>query len=518
MGNLFGNKADYGRIAGKAISAEDRVNAMHDVELDSVIKNQQALDPNTAEAIERAYYRLFIISKEKELGIHVSSKAMANDAQMILGQTSLDDFVNKVLKPMGMDDLDFERYLRHEVGLRQMAEAVGVNGRLVTPQEAETMYKLEHQDVESYLAYFSASNYLSAVKVTPEVIHQFYTNQIENYQVPEKVRVDYVKFNVTNYFKGSLAALTNLDQIVAMNVEHMGTNLFHGTKTAEESKAAVRDAIIRQHAIVDARREAGEFAEALDQMTPRTNSNLATLASSKGLATATTAPFEKELGPEDMATSPDFGTKAFRLTDDDPFGGPIVAEDGVYVIALKQRLAARIPPLSEIETKVTEDYRFASAVQIAQQAALKFDAVLTNGLAQGKSFASICAQNGVKYESLPPFNLSTRSLPPEIEERIGFSNLRRAAFSTTPGKASPVAGARDGAFIVYVEKQLPIDEAKMKSELPGFIAYLRAARQNDASEQWFRTQVNQDTDFVQILQGLAKQAQIKPSSARRPAS
>jgi hypothetical protein len=58
----------------------------------------------------------------------------------------------------------------------------------------------------------------------------------------------------------------------------------------------------------------------------------------------------------------------------------------------------------------------------------------------------------------------------------------------------------------------------MKSELPGFIAYLRAARQNDASEQWFRTQVNQDTDFVQILQGLAKQAQIKPSSARRPAS
>jgi len=41
---------------------------------------------------------------------------------------------------------DFERYIRHELGMQQLAEVTGLGGALVTPQEAQTLYEREHQN------------------------------------------------------------------------------------------------------------------------------------------------------------------------------------------------------------------------------------------------------------------------------------------------------------------------------------------------------------------------------------
>ena len=123
-------------------------------------------------------------------------------------------------------------------------------------------------------------------------------------------------------------------------------------------------------------------------MPPGTNrvGNLEELAKKKGLAVHTTAPFDSEEGPQDINVPPNFTSTAFKLSTEEPFSGPIPAEDGVYVLALKRTIPSEIPPLKSIEAKVTKDYRNAKATQLAQQAAFKFDATLTNGLAQGKTF------------------------------------------------------------------------------------------------------------------------------------
>jgi hypothetical protein len=176
-----------------------------------------------------------------------------------------------------------------------------------------------------------------------------------------------------------------------------------------------------------------------------------------------------------------------------------------------------VPPFKEIEGKATSDYRYALATQQAQQAAVRFDNLVTNGLARGKSFSAICADSGIKPEPLPPFNLNTRSLPDAIEQNINFNILRQVAFSTPPGKVGPAAPARGGAFVLYVDKALPIDEAKLKEEFPSFLAYVRQARQSDAFNQWFSGEVRRDPEFMQTLQQLTEQAQ-KSGSSRRPSS
>jgi hypothetical protein len=400
----------------------------------------------------------------------------------------------------------------------QLMMVAGVSGKLVTPQEAETMYRLENQELASSMVFFAASNNLSKVTVTPQVLGEFYSNQLANYKVPEQVRVDYVKFNVTNYFPATIAALTNLNQLVDANVQRLGTNLYRGAKTPEESRANVRDEIIREHAIVDVRRAASAFAVQLDDMKPRVADSLVKLAALSNLTVKATAPFDRDYGPQDIIVPPGFAQKAFGLTQDDPFAGPIVAEDGAYVIALKQRLAAETPTLAKIEDKVTADYRYSQALYLARVSASLFENTLTNGLGAGKTFSAICGLTGAQPEALPPISLNTRSLPDELENRVNFNLLRQVLFSTSPGHASSVVSAKDGSFVIYVDKLLPVDDTKLKTELPGFVTYVRNMRQNDAFNMWFNAQIRQDPDFLQLIQRFNEQTQLKAGSPQRAKS
>ena len=53
---------------------------------------------------------------------------------------------------------------------------------------------------------------------------------------------------------------------------------------------------------------------------------------------------------------PDFATKAFARTPEDPFAGPIVGLDAVYVVALNKKLPSEIPTLDQIRDQVVKDY------------------------------------------------------------------------------------------------------------------------------------------------------------------
>ena len=70
---------------------------------------------------------------------------------------------------------------------------------------------------------------------------------------------------------------------------------------------------------------------------------------------------------------------------------------------------------------------------------------------------------------LPPFSLTTRSLPPEWESRVSLSLLKDVAFALAPGKISPFVQTHDGGLILHVVSRQPADEARLKAELPAFI-------------------------------------------------
>ena len=515
----IGGNGNYGIIYGHKITEQEYENAQREFYLFYWFNNGEwpNRNPNLKdqELQEQIYVRMMIDLKAADLGIHVSDAATYAEASRMLRSPqlaralgvnsqdiSVEMLVKEVLQPEGLTADDFERFVRDNLIIEELVETMGLTGELITPQEAAAIYAREHQEVDAQAVFFSASNYLSQVAVTPAAVAQFYTNDLAEYRLPDRVQVSYVDFNITNFLSQARAELTNLDDLVEMNYNRLGPDYFADANTPEAAKAKIRDLLVRQRALADAQLQANDFANAVFNETPMRPDNLAAIAKQKGLAMHVTAPFSELYGPAEFDAPEAFTKSAFGLTSDDPFAGPILGPDGVYVMALDKQLPSEIPSLDSIRDQVTHDYQMQQAAMIAQRDGTNFVSTLDRQLAAGNSFAAACIAAGQHPEVLPPFSLSTPQLP-ELANRAGFPQVKQATFSTPPGHASDFEPTDDGGFIIFVEKLLPIDQTALNADLPQYLAELRSERQREVFNQWVDREANRELRNTPIFQQLA---------------
>ena len=506
----------FGSIDGRQVSKEEYLQAQREVYLRYFLSHGDwpDRDPRKSgfDAQRETYYWLFIDRKLAEYDIRVDSAAVARAANDVLtglgrGQRVPLDKLVQLLQPQGLGISDLERFLRHDLARQQMVSVVGLSGRLITPEQAQSLYERDHQQLVTEVVFYSGSNYLATVPVpTPDTLTQFYTNQMSYYRVPDLVQVNYVAFSITNLLAQAEAQITNLTEIVEANLRQLGTNYLRYGKTPEEVKGMIREKLIRDQAVADARRKADEFANVLFDMNPVEAGNLAALAKTNGFSMKVTKPFDEETGPSEFDGGPNFARAAFLLTPDRPFAEqPIEGQDAIYVIALEKKIPTEVPPLDRIRDRVTADYRYSQAVMLARRAGDALIQSATNGLAQGKTFAAICAAAGVKPIEVPPFSISTRELP-VVEEHLNLNTFKRIAFVTPPGRASGYAPSREAGpaayMVLYVDKRLPVDQAKMKADMPEFLDLVRRARQQEALTDWFNREGSKS--LAEILQYLEK--------------
>jgi SurA-like N-terminal domain len=503
-----GGPGNLGRIDGEIITPTAFAETRREVELMYFFANGTWPDRAGAKSgfdLEReTYYRLVINRRQQEMGVHVSEEALARLASDRLRSMNRgkpwppEDFARQVLAPQGLDFHDLERFLRHEIGLQQLASVIGLGGELVTPQEVRNLYEREHQELQTQVAFFSATNYLASVTPKPEQIGQFFTNQMSRYHLPERLQVNYVKFPVSNFLVEAVAKInenTNLNEILEAVYQQRGTNYYSDAKSPEEAKQRILKEEQEGLALEFARKKALEFANTLYAREPMRAENLITMAKEAGLTPLVTPPFDRDEPPAGLDVRADFLKAAFALNAEEPFSQTIAGADGVYLISLNKTLPSEIPSLESIRDRVTQDYRFVEAMQLARQAAMKFDVTATNSLAGGKSFSDVCAAAGVTPLSPPPFSLSTRTLA-AIQSHVSLPQFKQAAFSLTPGHMSPLQPCNDGAFVVFLQAKLPLNETQWTADQPAFTRSVRQARRSEAFNYWFNQQ------FAKIRPGI----------------
>jgi hypothetical protein len=495
---------DFGTIYGHKITQEDYVEARNEYYIFYRLNYSAWPDKNpnlSKNDLEREIYKhLLFDQKAAGLGIHISDDvavAAANEMLRSFGRNGqpvpIDAFVKQFLQPEGLTADDFKRYVRHDLIIQQLVQTMGLPGELVTPQEAAAEYERENQEFSAQAVFFSPSNFLSAVTVTPAAVAQFYTNYLAAYRLPDRVQISYVEFNVSNYLAQAKAewAKTNFEESVEANYRQLGPDYFPDARTPDAVRAKIRELLIRNRALTDANQQANDFANALFALEPVKPENLATVAKQKDLTVHLTAPFASTYGPEEFDAPPEFTKAAFSLTPDEPLAGPVVGPGAVYIMALVKQLPSEIPSLDQIRARVMEDHRLHEATLLAQRAGTNFVHTLISQMAAGHTFASVCVAAGLQPQALPPFSLSTRDLP-ELGDRAELDQLKQAAFSTPAGHASGFVETSDGGFVLYVQSQLPVDQAAMNAQMPQFIAQLRRAQQNEAFNEWLQIEANRE--------------------------
>ena len=497
-GNSRSASNPYGTLYGKEISADAFAQAQRGFYIYYWLRSGDWPGKSATfkrEDIEReTYIRLMLTQKAKGLGIHVSDDAVKNAAIELLrsvgrnGQAvPMEQFVEKVLQPEGLNVVDLQNFLRDDLSIQQLVHTLGLSGTLVTPQEAGQLYDRENQEYATAAVFFSASNYWAQATVTSAAIGQFYTNNMAAYREPDRVQVSYVAFAETNFVAQTKAefAKTNFEDNVNSIYRQYGATEFADAKTPEEAKAKIRELLIHNRALSLAGQQAKEFTAALSAQESIKPETLAALAKHKGLQVRTTAPFAAQTGPEEFSAPAAFTKAAFKLGPDDTLAGPIAGSDALYVMVLAGKYPSSIPPLEQIRGRVALNCQQNQAIAIARAMGQSFATNVAAQLAAGKTFAQAAVAAGQVPTTLAPFSLSSQEVP-EADGHAQIAQLKQTAFGTAPGKASSLVATADGGFVLFVQSLLPVDAAKKKTDLPDFTAQVRRARQNEAFNLWLQ--------------------------------
>lgn len=496
-----------GEIYGQKVTVEMYDKMRKDVDFDFLFNYGQWPEENpqvTKDVLQqRIYVRMMLVEKARELGVHVTDDQAEKAAVNFLRSPALERAFNMrdqsvpmnrlvpVLEQRGLSADDFENFVRNDLAIEQLQTLFGLGGQLVTPQEATNEYVRENQEYSAQIVFFSASNYLSRVSVSPEDAGRYYTNYMADYRLPDRVQVSYVLFSVTNYFAEAQREIgtTNLDAQVTNTFQRVGMQAVPDAKTTNEALAFIRNYIIRQQALQDAATQANTFVQSVFNMTPVSPQNLATAARQNGLTVDEPAPFAADYGPSEFTAPAAFTHTAFQLTPDSPISLPVAGPDGMYVIALHTNLPTEIPSLDQIRDHVTDDLRLRLATLTAQRAGTNFAVRLAIQMATGKSFGAAGFADGLDPLVLPPFSLSTQDVP-QLDNHATMNQLKEVALTTPIGTASPFMQTDEGGFILYVESRLPVDQEKMAAELPQFTAELRERRAEQAYNDWIQHEAN----------------------------
>ncbi|HEX3626561.1 MAG TPA: peptidylprolyl isomerase [Verrucomicrobiae bacterium] len=509
-GGSENNTNASGEIYGQKITGDMYEMMRKDVKLDFLFNYGQWPDESKEVAQQlqqRIYVRMMLIEKAKQLGVHVTDEQAESVAANFLSSPSLkralhvqrdqaisfNAFVNQVLAPQNMDGNDFENFIRNDLAIEQMQTLFGLSGQLLTPQEATNEFIRENQEYSAQVVFFSASNYLNRVSISPSDVGAFFTNYMADYRLPARVQVSYVLFSVTNYMSEATREVgaTNLDLETQNAFKQYGMQATPDAKSTNEALAEIRNILLRQHALMDAVTQANIFAQSAFSIEPVSPQNLATVAKQKGLTVEHPAPFAADYGPSEFTAPPAFTQAAFGLTPDSPISLPVQSPNGVYIIALHTNLPSEIPPLEQIRDRVTEDLRTRLATVTAQRVGTNFAHQLPIQMAAGKSFSAVGFANGLNPLVLSPFSLSTQEIP-ELGNHATANQVKEAAFTTPVGTASGFMPTDDGGFILYVESRLPVDHEKMAAQLPQFTEELRGRRAEAAFQDWIQHEASRE--------------------------
>ena len=516
-----GGSEYLGSINGERITRQDFNNAYREALLQyyftagswlSEAEKKNSFDPERS-----AYQRLFVVQKQEDMGIHIGSDTAGQFATGLLQARHFtpQDFAERILRPHGLTMEDLDRFVRHELGIQELINTVGLSGKLITTQEVKAVYLRENEALSTQAAFFSGSNYLSQVAAPAEAVAQFFTNRQAFYRLPERVQVTYVRFPTSNYLAKAEKESTNLNEQVELQFQRVGSNYLKEAKSPEEAKSKIKQELLEYQGWLDASKDARSFASKLNDFTNAGPDALEMVAKSNGLPVQVSPPFDKENPPKELDVAPNFAKIAFGLTQEEPIPGPVAGREAVIVMALNKKLPSESPSFETVKDKVTFDYKYSEALKLARKAGADFDKLATNAMAQGKTFDAICAEAKIKPVTLPPCALSTKDVP-EVEEHMDIRQFKEIAFSTPVGKLSGFQPTLDGGIELFVQSKAPPDENKMNTELPRFVAQVRQARQSRAFEAWFSKEASKGLADIPYFQQQQKQKQQMSGRSAKP--
>lgn len=358
-------------------------------------------------------------------------------------------FIDNKLAPRGFTDSQLDELVRRSLQfsrLRQIVEA----GVAVSPADVRLAYEQRFSKTDASVVRLKTADFAAAVpEPTADEIKKYYDEQKDQFQQPERRKVQYVKFALTDEQK-KLSGKERMD-VLKPNADH-----------------------------------ALEFLEQLEDQKGKTD--FAGAAAASKLTVQETAEFEEGAPtgfPE--ASIPGFVEAAFRLNtqnpnSDVPLQTPAEAmPEAYYDLHLAGVVAQRPLTLDEARPKIVIAIKDERARTALAAKAEEIRAKIADALKAGKSFADAAKDAGQTAQDLPAF-----SQVEPLRSEADASQIADAATELGKGELSKVVNTPEGGVFVCVRGRQPVDEKKFDQQKDRVTSALRQQKARLFFTEWLR--------------------------------
>jgi peptidyl-prolyl cis-trans isomerase D len=182
------------QIGGKKITSQELRKV-----IDNRLKNSQSgYNPSLAAYIapsmlDQMVLQEAILLQARKLGIEASPAEVLKAARAIPGLYNNGVFIgeDKLEQATGLTSDQLEAQLGEGIVAQKMQDII-TDGVQVTPAEVRAEFLKRNNKAKIQYVLFDPSQYIKAVKVTPEALEAYYKQNTPRYSLPEKRRVRYV--------------------------------------------------------------------------------------------------------------------------------------------------------------------------------------------------------------------------------------------------------------------------------------------------------------------------------------
>ena len=239
------------------------------------------------------YYRLLMIQKQAEMGVHYQRRGGGQGGQRTA--IALDEpWQSRVARsftprcsPPRLEHGRFPNYLRHELASNSWPPCWVCGGELVTPQEVHALYERGNQELQVQAAFFPPPTTSPPSRPRPTRSLSSTPTRCPVTVSPERMQVNYAKYPSRTSWPRRCKKInetTNLNEILEANVSAARRHeLLHRRKIPAEARETILKEEQEKLALELARKQAVDFATMLYTNEPMRPENLITLAKANGL-------------------------------------------------------------------------------------------------------------------------------------------------------------------------------------------------------------------------------------------
>lgn len=389
----------YQQIYGQSLPADmEKTLGLRKMALDSLIDN-------------------FLVRKEaKTMGITVSKEDVSNAIAAMPtfqkdGAFSFDLYI-QLLKSNRMTPKDFEVGQKDELILKKARQAIK-DKATVSDEEALARFKRDNDKVELEYAAFAPMDVIGEVKLTDADLNDYLQKNQAEFKTPEKVSVSYILLDPASQASKLTVTEDEIQTYYQKNIDKFQGK--DGIQPLKDVKERARAEALKQKGAKQA------FELAADTLYKNIKSgDLNLIAGQLKLKIQETPVFAAANPAESLAGEAAVIKKAFELKQGE-LGGPVETAKGIYILKIKERKEAVVPPLSEIKAAVEQKARGVKSVELAQKK--------TEDAAR-----QLVSKATIKTQPTGSFAYSAQGDVPGIGNS---PDLMEAAFKLTP--ASPAA-------------------------------------------------------------------------------